>query len=68
MTMLDKLHDIEKNKCIYNIHYCRAGVGFIFHYPEKQKDDDFISGLSVDGYYDTFEEAVEAEFNKMRKP
>jgi len=59
LTILDKLHWIENVKTIYNIHYCRAGVGFIFHYPEK-------GGLSVDGYYPTFEEAVDAEYQKCR--
>ena len=35
MTVLEKLHKIEEVKIIYNIHYCRAGVGFIFYYPQK---------------------------------
>lgn len=67
MTLLGKLHAIEESKCIYNIHYCRAGVGFIFYYKKKVKDDDYKTGLSVDTYYPTFEKAVEAEYDRLIK-
>lgn len=64
MTILDKLHKIEKVKCLCNIHYCRAGVGFVFYYPEKEVIF-WRDALSVSKYYKTFEEAVEAEYNKL---
>lgn len=69
MNIIDKLHVIEEVKCIYNIHYCRAGVGFIFYYSDKDTadgKDSWKEALSVDGYYETFEEAVNAEYKKIR--
>ncbi|MBA7517299.1 hypothetical protein ES705_09352 [subsurface metagenome] len=77
MTILDKLHFIEKHKTIYNIHYCRAGVGFIFFYPDPYKNDscktynfpeDWTKQLRVEKYYPTFEKAVEAEYQRIKEP
>ncbi len=87
MTILEKLHAIEGAKCIYNIHYCKAGVGFIFYYPGKVPEPEktakiqipnpvnkeldtkrplrWREGLSVEKYYPTFEEAVEAEYARI---
>jgi len=65
MDILQKLHEIEKEKCIYNIHYCKAGVGFSFYNSEKQKGEDFKTGLTLDKYYPTFEKAVEAEYDQL---
>ena len=52
MTILKKLHEIENKKCIYDIHYCRAGVGFIFYYPKMVRnlpnEIKNIGGLLVD--------------------
>lgn len=82
MTILEKLHEIEKEKIIYNIHYCLAGVGFIFYYPEKdprkfkmkklghmefKEDVGWREALSVEKYYPTFEEAVEGEYKKLKE-
>lgn len=64
--IMEKLHKIEEEKTIYDIHYCRAGVGFIFYYPDKDKGS-WREALSVERYYDTFEEAVEAEYNKLKE-
>lgn len=66
MTVLEKLHKIEDAKCIYDIHYCRAGVGFIFYYPNEDKIN-WRDNLSVKTYYPTFEEAVEAEYNGLEE-
>jgi len=71
MTILEKLHKIEEQKTIYNIHYCNAGVGFLFYYPEKDIGrskhgrTSFMNALSVEEYYPTFEEAVEAEYARL---
>lgn len=77
LTVLEKLHEIEKEKVIYDIHYCRAGVGFVFYYPEKDpggvvghtgfelRDDSWREALSVDGYYPTIEEAIKVEYEKL---
>lgn len=66
MKILDKLHKIEKAKCIYNIHYCKAGIGFVFWDRKKVKSaKNWRDGLTIEKYYPTFEEAVEAEFNKL---
>ncbi len=75
MTILDRLHYIEKHKIIYNIHYCRAGVGFIFYCEGKIKNpilgggypENWKEGLVVEKYYQTFEEAVEAEYQIIKK-
>ncbi len=81
MTILEKLHKIEEKKCIYDIHYCRAGVGFLFYDPRRIKGVDetraekerhlykpknWREGLSVEKYYPTFEEAVESEFKRLK--
>lgn len=76
MTILNKLHFIEKHKTIYNIHYCRAGVGFIFYCEEKIKKPilgggypgNWKEGLIVEKYYPTFEKAVEAEYQRIKEP
>lgn len=72
MTTLQMLHKIEEAKVIYDIHYCRAGVGFIFYNPpegyDQDKDTD-IRGwkrhLTVEKYHPTFEAAVRAEFKRL---
>jgi len=64
-NILSKLHKIEKEKCIYDIHYCKAGIGFIFYELKKDKGD-WKSALEVDEYYPTFEEAVEKEFERLK--
>ena len=68
MDILAKLHVIEEKKVIYDIHYCAAGVGFLFY--ESGKDpggfpDSFKQALVVVKYYPTFEEAVEGEFARL---
>ena len=77
---LEKLKTIERAKCIYNIHYCNAGVGFCFYDSEKDPQelrDRFIGdmnipeniswrkALTMDKYYPTFEEAVDAEYKRI---
>lgn len=70
MTTLDMLHEIEAAKVIYDIHYCRAGVGFMFYAGPPVNGMDVPSEwrrhLTVDRYYPTFEEAVAAEFSALR--
>lgn len=68
MTILEKLHAIEEKKSIYDIHYCRAGVGFVFYYQDKDSADEKESwrkALGCDRYYPSFESAVEAEYEKI---
>lgn len=70
MTTLEKLHKIEDKRCIYDIHYCKAGVGFVIYYSEKDSTEIWASniqnnGLNCEKYYPTFEKAVEAEYKKL---
>ena len=64
--LLSKIHDLDKTKTIYNIHRCNAGWGIIFYYPEQEKNGDWKTGLSVEKYYPTFEEMIEAEWLKLQ--
>lgn len=45
--ILEKLHKIEAKKIIYNIHYCRAGVGFIFYDPEIVKEPEITKKVKI---------------------
>lgn len=70
METLEKLHKIEKEKSIYDIHYCKAGVGFLFYEPPKdfkieRPSDEWRKYLTVSRYHLTFEEAVGAEFKNL---
>ena len=74
MTTLEKLHEIEDATVIYNIHYCRAGVGFCFYEPPddfeielKYPNNEWRQHLKTHKYYPTFEKAVDAEFEKIRR-
>jgi len=66
MSVLEKLHAVEKAKCIYNIHYCKAGVGIVFYYPDKYSGDDWKMGLSCEKYYPTFEDCINAEYEQVK--
>ena len=50
---------IQEKGCIYNIHYCNAGWGFIMYYPNEQNGEGFRKGLSVEQYYGTLRQAAE---------
>lgn len=76
MTILQKLHKIEESKVIYDIHYCKAGVGIIFYEPpegydnrvrfnDSVKKDFWRKYLNANRYYPTFEEMVKAEFKRL---
>ncbi len=65
MDILEKLHAIEKAKRIYNIHYCAAGVGIVFYYPDKHTGDNWKMGLSCKRYYPTFEKCIAAEYENI---
>ena len=71
MNTLQKLNEIHKKKCIYNIHYCNAGVGFQF-YEEKLitgealEPDWWKKGLVTYKYYPTFAKAVAAEYKRLK--
>jgi len=68
MDTLDKLHYIEDSNTIfnpiYNIHYCNAGVGIIFYDPTKDTGN-YKDALTVDKYYPTFEDCINAEYDRM---
>lgn len=66
MTILEMLHEIDEKKCIYNIHYCKAGVGFSFYDPELDHGN-WRDALVVHGYAPTFEEAVQMEYARLGK-
>lgn len=73
--ILEKLHKIEETVTIYNIHYCRAGIGFCFYEPPEDFElevnrkyplsDEWRKYLHTYNYYSTFEEAVEAEYKRF---
>ena len=67
MTTLQKLRAIEKQKTIYDIHYCAGGVGFLFFTGNSIdiKNDEWKRHLSVERYYPTFVKAVNAEYKKL---
>ncbi len=65
MNALEKLHAIEAAKCIYNIHYCKTGVGIIFYYPEKDVGDNYKLALTCEQYYPTFEDCIDAEYENI---
>jgi len=64
MNTIDMLHAIESAKCIYNIHYCNAGVGIVFYYPEEN-NGNWRNGLSVAKYYLSFEQCIEEEYKNL---
>ncbi len=59
---LAKLKILETRKNIYNIHYCKAGVGIVFFYPIHVAKAEWLNGLNCKRYYPTFEECIEAEY------
>jgi hypothetical protein len=66
-TTLEKLHEIEARKCIYDIHYCRAGVGFLFYDSSAHTHlEDWRKGLTVSGYHASFERAVDVEWERLK--
>lgn len=73
MDTIEKLHAIQAAKIIYNILYRAAGVGFLFYTPLPPEagtpgympPENWQQGLSVDHYYPTFEEAVDAEYARL---
>ena len=65
-TILEKLHVIEEHKCVYNIHYCKAGVGISFYYAERDTGN-WKEALGTKGYHKDFEACIEAEYKIMLK-
>lgn len=77
MTTLEKLealHNLE-TCTLYDIMFRNAGVGMMFYYPEKVPNNilpegrtppkNWEQGLSVQRYYPTFEECVDAEYARL---
>lgn len=65
MTTLEKLHAIESVKTIYAVHWCRAGVGFQFYEGPAELHGAWRNDLRLEAYYGTFEEAVDAEYERI---
>ncbi len=70
MDTLQKLHAIEtiEDQCIYNIHYCNAGVGITFYEATRDKErvrESWKNGLITYGYHATFEQCIEAEHERL---
>lgn len=72
---LIKLQYINDNACIYNIHYCKVGVGFQF-FEEKRitkgdrsdrTSEGWREGLINYRYYSTFTEAVGYEYARLQE-
>lgn len=70
-TTIEMLRFIELNTVIYNVHYCKAGVGFQF-YEEKQgvepcwEADAWRQNLVTHQYYKTFSLAVKGEYERIK--
>ena len=68
LDTMDKLHYIENSNTvfnpIYNIHYCNSGVGIIFYDPTKDTGN-FREALTVHKYYETFEDCIDAEYERL---
>ena len=64
MTILKKLHAIEKARTVCDIHYCRAGVGFLCL---RTATDGPAWTPTVQRYYPSFEKAVESEYIAIQK-
>jgi hypothetical protein len=60
---LSKLKDIDSQNVMYSIHRCQAGWAFIFYEPNK--DMRACRMTVVKQYYATFEEMVDAEWQKL---
>jgi len=62
---------IERKKSIYDIHFCRAGVGFLFYKPPKgfkiTKNSDWRKYLTVEKYYKNITEATKAEYKNAQQ-
>lgn len=68
MNTLDKLHFIENTADIYNIHYCKAGVGITFYESDQDKGDtkeSWRQALTTYDYYPTFEDCIDAEYARL---
>ena len=67
MNTLEKLHAIEAapGRCIYDIHYCKAGVGFQWYEFDRDTKGSWRDGLVTWHYYPTFEAAVDAEYARL---
>ena len=65
MTIIEMLHEIEKRKCIYNIHWCNSGIGIQFYDGPDDIGEDWRKYIHCSKYYSTFEEAVETEYKKL---
>lgn len=67
LTIIDKLHAIEENKRVYSISYRNAGVGFLFFDSDFELTDKWRDNLTIERYYKTFEDAVNAEYKRLVK-
>lgn len=65
MTILQKLHAIEKMCSIYSINYRRAGIAFTF-YEGKEGDPMWRNSLTTYQYYRTFTKAVREEYKRLK--
>lgn len=65
---IEKLEDIidkiQELSLIYNIHFCRAGVGFVL-YNGDGTEDNFKDALSVETYYPDIRTAAEKTLESL---
>lgn len=57
----------ERGATIYNIAHRNAGWGVQWHDGNRQKGDDYRTGLVVYTYYDTLAEAVTEETKRLER-
>lgn len=60
------IKEIQQIGTIYNIHFCRAGVGFVM-YKGDGSEDNYKDELSVDQYYDDIRTSAEETFKMLKE-
>ena len=67
LDTLGKLQGIQERATVFAILWRNAGVGFQFYEGPEEHSDSWRDFLVVHHYYPTFEEAVEAEYERLQK-
>ena len=68
MSVNEKLELLQQYRSIDGVNFCKAGVGFVFYmgdFPIKDVNE-YHKECSVEKYYPTFEEALDAELEKIK--
>jgi len=68
------IDEINKRGVLFNIHFCKAGVGFVMYdddythiYDKNGNVKNWRQGLHVDKYYPTIRAAAEATLTRLKE-